>query len=183
MPAPKGNGNAKGNKGGGRKSSYDPALAKLAFNYCLLGATDVELAEFLGVGLTTLRAWKGCHVEFSEALKKGKTEADAKVAFALHRKTLGCTITEQVAIKVRKTVDGSIQESVEVVSLKKYVPADTTAQIFWLKNRQPRYWRDRQEVETHVSGEMSLSTKVAKELDAIADKLLKRKPEIESGDE
>jgi hypothetical protein len=45
-------------------------FAKIAYNYCLLGATDADLSEFLGVGLTTFRAWKGCHEVFSDALKR-----------------------------------------------------------------------------------------------------------------
>ena len=45
-----------------------------------------------------------------------------------------------------------IEETEEIVEHEEemHIPADTTAQIFWLKNRRPKEWRERVEVETNT---------------------------------
>src|SRR5829696_6320666 len=83
MPAPKGNQNAKGNRGG-RRTLYKPAYAAQAAKACQAGFTDQELADLFGVAVSTISAWKAEHVEFSDALKAGKAEADDRVERALY---------------------------------------------------------------------------------------------------
>ena len=46
------------------------------------------------------------------------------------------------------TSDGRITDQKEYIE---HYPPDTTAAIFWLKNRQPEKWRDRKEVDTNVN--------------------------------
>lgn len=135
MPAPKGNQNAVGNRGGGRPSLYKPEYAEMARKIALLGATDAELAEVFGVGETTLNEWKNIHVEFSEALKKGKMIADSDVADRLYRRAMGF---EHPDVDLR-VVNGVIVET----PITKMYPPDTAAAIFWLKNRQKDKWRDK----------------------------------------
>ena len=74
--------------------------------------------------------------EISESLKSNKEIADIAVENALYKRAIGYQYTETTkeAGKVVKTV-------------VKEVAPDTTAQIFWLKNRQPERWRDKQEVQ------------------------------------
>ena len=139
MGAPKGNQNAKGNKGGGRKSAYTPALAILAEKVARLGATDAEIADVFGVGVTTLNRWKKAHVEFADALKKGKTISDARVVEALYHRAVGYS---HDAVKIMQ-----FQGTPVVVPYTEHYPPDTTACIFWLKNRQPQEWRDKQQIE------------------------------------
>lgn len=145
MPAPKGNKNAKGNRGGGRPSQYRSEYADLAYRISLLGATDAQLAMILEVSETTINAWKRNHVEFSAALKRGKSVADATVAHSLYRRALGY---EHDAVKILTVADGNNTGShVEEVPYIERYPPDTTAAIFWLKNRRPDLWRDKQNVE------------------------------------
>jgi hypothetical protein len=99
----------------GAPSLYRPEYAELARNYCLLGATDVDLAGFFGVSDRTIRTWKREHPDFLGAMNSGKTAADAMVARSLYNKA---------------TNNGTLQDG------------DTTACIFWLKNRQKHAWRD-----------------------------------------
>jgi hypothetical protein len=70
---------------------------------------------------------------------------------ALLRNALGYDFVEEEAVKLKQVyyVDGKRYEDerVEVVELRKHRTADTTAQIFWLKNRKPKEWRDKQELE------------------------------------
>lgn len=139
MSAPKGNDFAVGNSGGGRPTMYKDEYAELAYNYCLLGAIDSELAGFFGVSETTINNWKNEHEDFSLALKKGKQIADAKVAQALFHRATGYS-HEDVDIKV---IEGEIVQT----PLTKYYPPDATSAIFWLKNRQPTKWRDKQDIQ------------------------------------
>lgn len=122
----------------GRPTLYQEAYAEQAFKLCLLGATNEQLADFFGVAVATIHNWKDAHPEFLDALKAGKEEADSRVAQSLYRRALGY---EHSAVKIL-SYEG---ESFEHEYTEKY-PPDTTAAIFWLKNRQPHLWRDRKEV-------------------------------------
>ena len=137
MPAPKGNRNAQGNKGGGRKSAYRDEYAVWALKLTRLGAIDKQLAEAFEVSVSAINRWKKEHIEFSEALKKGKAFADANVADALYHRALGYAHPD--------THISNYQGEITKTPITKHHPPDTTAAIFWLKNRQPKQWRDRQE--------------------------------------
>ena len=86
------------------------------------GLTDEQIAKNMGVGYSTLKAWKTKYQAIQDALKKNKAVVDAEVENALFKKATGFT-----------GPDG------------KYYPPDTTAQIFWLKNRKPEEWREKRE--------------------------------------
>lgn len=126
----------------GRPTKYRDEYAEQAFNYCLLGATDKELAAFFGVEERTINGWKLEHPEFLQSLKSGKEEADARVASRLYARAMGLKVTE-----TRMSGGGDDDESPAAVETVKELPPDTTAAIFWLKNRQPAKWRDKQDHE------------------------------------
>ena len=121
----------------GRPSDYKKEYNDLAFKYCLMGATDVRLAEFFGVTEKTINNWKIDFPYFVQSIKRGKHEADAEVVNSLYGRAKGYEYTE-----VRDEVSG---QGVKKVTTKKQMAGDTTAMIFWLKNRQPKQWRDKQE--------------------------------------
>ena len=129
--------------GRGRPTKYKPEFAKQAYKLCLLGATDKRIADFFEVTESTLNLWKQEHPEFSESLKAGKEEADAIVAQSLFHRATGYSHPD-LDIKMYK---GKVIRT----DLVKHYPPDSTAAIFWLKNRQPRMWRDKQEVEHSIS--------------------------------
>lgn len=111
-----------------------------------LGATDAEIADFFGVARFTITRWKVRHPEFGEALRVGKDAPDQRVVRSLFHRAVGYDYVEQQAIKV-VDYDSSgkkVGERVVVVEVERHVPADTTAQIFWLKNRDKENWRDKQ---------------------------------------
>lgn len=121
-----------------RPTKYQPEYAEQALKLCRLGATDKELADFFQVNEDTVNEWKKVHPAFSESLKEGKLLADAEVADKLFRRATGY---EHKAVKITASPDGRehLTEYVE-----RY-PPDTTAAIFWLKNRRPDVWRDKTE--------------------------------------
>lgn len=137
---------------GGRPSKYQPQFAEHAAKLCALGATDAQLADFFGVAVSTVALWKVQHPEFSDALKISKDEADAKVEQSLYRRATGYECDE-VDIRV---LNGEIVQT----PLRKIYPPDTTAMIFWLKNRKPGEWRDK--TESTVNGQLLVRN--AKEL-------------------
>jgi hypothetical protein len=141
---------------GGRPSSYRAEYAEQAEKLCKLGATDKEMADFFGVDERTINRWKVDHPEFCQSIKAGKEIADMEVAHKLFERATGAEWTEEQAIKIKVA---QFEERVEVVEVRRAAPPDTTAAIFWLKNRQPAKWRDKQEVE--VSGSLTLAERVA----------------------
>lgn len=135
---------------GGRPSKYDPAKTpEQAYKLCLLGATDKELADFFGVAESTLNKWKIDYPEFSEALNRGKVDADARVAQSLYHRALGY---EHPDTDIR-VVNGEV---VITPTIKRY-PPDTAAAIFWLKNRQRGKWRDKIEHDHGVQPDTPMS--------------------------
>lgn len=122
----------------GRPSKYKDEFVIQAEKLCKLGATDMEVADFFEVEVRTLYRWKAEHDDFCQALKAGKAEADARVERSLFARATGYE-HDEVDIRV---VGGAIVQT----PLRKHYPPDTTACIFWLKNRRPDEWRDRQEL-------------------------------------
>ena len=105
------------------------------------GLTDEQIAGNIGINTSTLYDWKNKFSEISEALKKGKEVVDIQVENALLKRALGYTYKETTS---ECDEDGELK--VTKVVTKEVVP-DTTAQIFWLKNRRPDLWRDKQNIE------------------------------------
>jgi hypothetical protein len=97
----------------------------------------------MGMNVSALYDWSSKHSEFSEVLKRAKTIADLEVENALYKRALGYTVTLN---KQKVTKDGYAVDCLEEM----HIPADTTAQIFWLKNRQPEKWRDKVEQSVTV---------------------------------
>jgi len=129
----------------GRKGKYhdwltEEGLTKLE-GWARDGLTDEQIAHNIGIAVGTLYDWKNRFSEFSEALKKGKEVVDIQVENALLKRALGYEYEET---KVMVDADGKKR----VERIKKQVQPDVTAQIFWLKNRRPDRWRDKQELET-----------------------------------
>ena len=128
-----------------RRSKYDPDITpEIAEQYARDGLINEEIASKLGISTTTFYNWQKKYVEFSEALKKGKQVVDAKVEKALLKRALGYDYEE-----IKVTVNESGQKKVE--KTKKQVKPDTTAQIFWLKNRLPDKWRDKHEIDQNIN--------------------------------
>lgn len=103
------------------------------------GLTDEQIAARIGITTSTLYDWKNKYSEFSEALKRGKEVVDIEVENALLKRALGYDYTEE---RVERSQDGG-KKSIKTVQTVKHIPPDTTAQIFWLKNRMPDRWRDK----------------------------------------
>jgi len=119
------------------------------------GLTDEQIAKNIGINRTTLYDWKKKEVNIADALKRGKEVIDFEVENALLKKALGYTIT----IKEEKLDrDGFVHTLEKDV----HIPPDTTAQIFWLKNRKPNNWKDRVETDEDKDAVANASQVIAK---------------------
>ena len=119
------------------------------------GLTDEQIAEKIGIRRPTLYDWKKKYSDISDALKRGKEVVDRQVENALLKRALGYEFKE---ITQELTEDGM---RVTKVITKQQAP-DTTAQIFWLKNRKPEEWRDKK--ETEIKGSLNVAS-TAKEIE------------------
>lgn len=122
-----------------RPSVFKEEFIAQAEKLCKLGATDQEVADFFEVDVRTVYRWKAENEAFCQAIKVGKDVADDRVERSLFARANGYE-HDEIDIRV---VDKEIVQT----AIRKYYPPDTTAAIFWLKNRKPKEWRETKAVE------------------------------------
>ena len=120
--------------GPGRPSLYKPEFAEQAFELCLAGATNQDLADTFEVGHSTIDNWLQKHPEFAQSVKRGRALADGRVAHGLYSRAIGYTYeTTRVVLH---------QGELITVPHTVHKPPDVRACTFWLRNRRPEQWRD-----------------------------------------
>ncbi len=102
------------------------------------GLTDEQIADNIGISRSTLNSWKDKYSDISDTLKRGKEVVDRQVENALLKRALGYEYTETTREYIPE-----LDEMKTTKKVTKQVAPDTTAQIFWLKNRKPDKWRDK----------------------------------------
>jgi len=126
---------------GGRPTKFTKEI-KLLVKYMLEhGATDKEVAKELGVTDRTFYNWRNEYPTFFQSLRDWKIVADEQVEVSLYQRAKGYTVEEEKVFCDTKT--GKITTKI----VKKHFPPDPTSMVFWLKNRKPKDWRDKREVE------------------------------------
>lgn len=131
---------------GGRPTLYNkklhPMLGKLLAEQ---GMTDEQISSELGVSTQTYYNWQNKYREFLESIRDGKENKDAMVENALFQRATGVVVKAQKPVVVSQGQGlGSV---VELVEYEDRMPPDPTSMIFYLKNRRPDRWRDKQELE------------------------------------
>ncbi len=129
----------------GRPTKYLPEYNEQVTKLCKLGATDKDLADFFGVCEKTINNWKEQHPDFLQSIKEGKEIADATVADSLFKRSTGYS---HDAIHFSQS-DGFVTETPYI----KHYPPDSVAAMFWLKNRRPKDWMDRKQMDVTSGGE------------------------------
>lgn len=148
-------------KGGNAGKYYTHVAPKfeLIESWCRDGYLDKDIAVMLGLGQSTFKRYKKEHKDLRDLLTKTKEVVDAKVENKLFTRAMGYTYDEI-----------TYEYGTEVKRVTKTVHPDTTAQIFWLKNRRPDKWRDKRnyehqgEVTTNVNSVSELSTDQLKDI-------------------
>lgn len=132
----------------------DDGLLRI-FGWARDGLTDEQIAHNMGIRRSTLNEWSNKFPVISDTLKKGKAPVDIEVENALLNSAKGYTVKVKKPIKVKTKKQlagkGTIEEEhIEFVEEEVYVPPNPTAQIFWLKNRRPDKWRDKQDITSTI---------------------------------
>lgn len=119
------------------------------------GLSDEQLAKNMGIATGTLYTWKNKYQEINEALKKGKEVSDYEVENAMHKSAIGYFVEET------KTYINEVEgvKTLRVEKMKKWIPPNTAAQIFWLKNRRPDKWREKPEENQGMGGRVVITGK------------------------
>ncbi len=126
----------------GRPTKYDAEYHPLmAWSYMQQNMTIEECAEKMGFAPATLYNWAKKYPDFKEALSQGAEKTNADVEKSLFKRAVGYSARK---LKVEYDADGDV---IRKIAEEVQVAPETTAGIFWLKNRNPRKWRDKQDME------------------------------------
>lgn len=139
--------------GRGRPSEYRQEYVAEVLVMAEGGATDMEIADSLDVSVRTLYRWKAQHPDFRQALKIAKDVADERVERSLYQRATGY---EQDSVKIFMPAGA---ESPVMAPYREVIAPDTTACIFWLKNRKSQEWRDK--IDLEHGGQVSIKRVVA----------------------
>ena len=123
---------------GGRPSKYDPMFNRIVREMAKLGATDMEMATALGITERTLNRWKHVYPEFCLSLVPGKEASNDRVERSLYLRAVG--------YDYEKTEIGWFQGHPTMIQVVEHVPPDPKAAQYYLNNRRPKKWRNRQEL-------------------------------------
>lgn len=115
----------------GRPTRYQDSYVEQGYQLCRLGAIDRQLADAFGVSEQTINTWKKKYSDFLESINKGKSLADALVARSLFMSAL----ESHIMVEEQETIHGTLKTTRTVLP-------SLNAQMFWLKNRQPKLWKD-----------------------------------------
>lgn len=127
------------------ESKYSEEMLEITKKVCdCFDVTNSQLAQYLGVSESAIKAWCHKHPEFKEVLENSRYRRDGEVLASFFKKAKG-----YVANKVKVLSNG------EIIHYQEEVPPDTIAGIFYLKNRLPEDWKDRQ--ETFHSGNINVT--------------------------
>jgi len=160
----------------GRKCLYDTLHIREKLEairgWCKQGSTDAEIMQMIGISHDTFYTWKKTRSEFSDAIRKGKEISNGELLNSAFRLATGFTVPTTVVVKLKKPVliggepvfidglplmvDGKVvmrggklayEEIAEEIPSTEYIPPNPSMGIFMVKNRMPKEYKDKQEVD------------------------------------
>jgi hypothetical protein len=137
----------------GRPTKYLRSMDAIVEKLAIKGFIDTQLAKAVGIAESTLTLWKKKYPSLIAAIKRGKAIADIEIEDSLNKRAKGYEY-EEVHTEVYNDVDGNKRIHKKVIT--KTLPPDPTSMIFWLKNRKPKDWRDKKEIEVEGDGKFTL---------------------------
>lgn len=132
------------------KLKYNDDFPLLAEGMAREGLIDKDIAAKLGISVETFYQYVKKYPEFSEAIKRGKAPVDVRAENSLLKRVEGYEF-EETHVEYEAVKKGEKASAKKVKKITKQMAPDVAACIFWLKNRKPKKWRDKQNVE--LSGE------------------------------
>jgi len=143
----------------GQPTKFNEEMQRQSLLLAIKGFTDKEIAQVLGITEQTLNNWKKAQPKFFESLKIAKEDADRKVERSLYERACGYEHPED---KIFNNAGKAL-----IVCTVKHYPPDPTSMIFWLKNRQPKKYSDRQELDINVGLKGYTEKEIEEELKAL----------------
>jgi hypothetical protein len=126
-----------------KKNTLDFEMIETFYGF---GLIDEQICKALDITEKTLANWKKDEA-FLQAIKRGKAISDNRVERSLYDRAMGYSHLED-DIKV-------VDKEIVITPTVKHYPPDTTAIIFWLKNRKRAEWRDKHDFEHDITGNLA----------------------------
>ncbi len=138
----------------GRPTTFKPEYVQRAHKYALLGLKDYEIAHNFGIDISNLHEWLVQYPELRDAIHNGRDNADADTALSLFKRANGASVQATKILLAPGSTTPIIVEYTE------NYPPDTAAAFIWLKNRQPKLWRDKKELDVNMNVEHTMTPEV-----------------------
>lgn len=150
----------------GRKSGFNEKSKETILRLIKDGRTEDEIADVIGVCRKTLANWKGKHPELLHAVRESRLVADDLVEASLYRRALGYSHPEEKAFQY--------EGCVITHETTKHYPPDTQAAMFWLRNRQPKRWKEKTEGDVNINNNVTTDKLTDEQLDARIKAMLEK---------
>lgn len=126
-------------RGGNAKPVYSKLFDRKAFDYALLGATNAQIGELIGVAETTIDAWMVEKPTFARAVRRARIDANVRVVKSLYAAATGYSHRETKL----NVIGGKLKKT----DVTKHYPPSVNAAALVLANRDPTRWKDKRTVE------------------------------------
>ncbi len=151
-------------------TKYREVFNEQAHKLCLLGATNAQLADFFDVNEETIYRWQNEYTDFLDAVKSGKIVADAEIAYSLFHRAKGYSHPDTKMFLDR---DEEGNSTILTKEYTKHYPPDGQSGRWWLNNRRPKDWKDKQTLELETPEKPKL---VSEGIQAKLDEILEPDP-------
>jgi len=158
----------------GRPAKFNEKIRDVILRLLKEGKTEAQIAEVIGVCPRTLQNWQGKHPDLLHAVRESKQSADELLEASLYRRAAGYS-HPAVKIMVSKELGVIREEFIQ------HYPPDTQALMFWLRNRQPKKWREKTEGDVTVHNNLNVEKLSDEELDDKIESLLAKMKKAKNG--
>ncbi len=142
-----------------KKTKYNDNFPLLAEGLARRGLNDKEIARSLGVAESSYYSYQKEHLEFLEAIKRGKAPINEEVENILLKRIRGIDYTE-TETKYKYTLTSKDEKPLRIKThvkkIKKTVPPDVPSIHFFLRNRMPDRYNVSDNVDLTLTRSLSI---------------------------
>ena len=115
------------------------------------GLSDEQIAHNMNINRTTLYDWLNKYTDIANAYKKGTEVSTYEIENAMYKSAVGHFVEEMEIIETETDLGKTTTKKKH----RRYIPPNTAAQIFILKNRRPDWWKDTRTIEAKNDGQLA----------------------------